>query len=248
MRLKDKVAIITGAGSGIGRATAYRFAGQGAAVACVDMDPEGNARTVAAIEEKGGRAVAVTADVAVADQVENMVAETVKAFGRLDILFNNAGHQKRGTVVELAEEDWDRGIDVHLKGAFLGCKYAIPAMIETGGGSIINMSSLMGLMGYHLLAMYNAAKTGLIGLTRNVAVDFAKQGIRCNCVNPGFTDTEMTIAQHTPEIREPFLAITPMGRYGTTEEIANCVLFLAGDESSFVTGACLAVDGGASAR
>ncbi len=241
-KLDGRVAIVTGGASGIGKASATLFAEEGAAVLVADIQ---DGRPVAgAIARAGGSARFLHADVSNPGDVQAMVEAAVDAFGGLHILFNNAGVD--GALAALhrsSAENWDRVIAVNLKGPYLGMKYAIPAMLRSGGGSIISTSSVMGLTGGRAFQAYCAAKSGLIGLTRSAALDCARMGIRVNAICPGAIDTPMA-----REIMETGVAATPFGRPGTPEEVARLALFLAGDDSSFCTGACFLTDGGYVAR
>jgi NAD(P)-dependent dehydrogenase (short-subunit alcohol dehydrogenase family) len=254
MRLAEKVAIITGGGSGIGEVTARLFAQEGAAVMVADLNAAA-ARTVAeAIDASVGRADAALwaeTDVTVEASVEAMVQAALTHFGRLDVLFNNAGIESFGTVVETDEATWERTFAVHVRGAYLCSKYAIPAMIAgQRGGVVINVSSVAGLIGLPRMSAYCAAKGAIISLTRAMAVDFAPHGIRVNCIAPGTTMTPLgkrLIANDTPEMLERRLSRYLLRRFGQPEEIARAVLFLASDDSSYATGMCLTVDGGLTA-
>ncbi len=251
MRLKDKVALITGAGSGIGRESALLFAREGARVVVVDVDDEAGQETVRLIRENGGEATFVHADVSRAEDVRNMIAQAESTYGRLDILFNNAGifHPKDGSVLETEEEVWDRVIDVNLKGVFLGCKYGIPALLRAGGGVIINTASFVALMGAAVSQIaYTASKGGVLALTREIAVEFARQNIRANALCPGPVETPLLAELLSdPARRQRRLVHIPMGRFARAEEIAHAALFLASDESSYVNGAAFIVDGGITA-
>lgn len=248
-RLEGKVAIVTGGGSGIGQATARRFAQESAAVVIGDLNPQTAQATADEITEAGGRAVAVPVNVAQAGDVETLVQTAIREYGKLDILFNNAGIGKRVPLADMHEDDWQLVIDVDLKSIFLGSKYAIPAMRDAGGGSIINTASIYGLVGAEGVGAYNAAKGGVVLLTKNMALEHAQDNIRVNCICPGHTDTPILdglrqdAAMHE-EIKQRY----PMGRFGRPEEMANGVLFLASDASSFMTGASLVIDGGYTAR
>ncbi len=256
MRLKDKVALITGAGSGIGRATALTFAREGAKIVASDVDEAPALETAEAVREAGGDAEVVTGDVSNSAHAERMVQAAVQAFGRLDILVNSAGVSARNAMPEGAspEEVWDRVMDVNLKGTYLVAWYAVPEMEHAGGGSIINLSSIMGLVGYPAgmgggFNPYVPSKGGVIQFTRNLAIDTARRGIRVNCICPGYVETSLTrTLTEDPETLRRLEERHPMGRLGRPEEIANAALFLASDESSFMTGAPLIVDGGYTAQ
>ena len=249
MQLEGKVALITGGGSGIGRATALLFAREGAAVAVVDLD-ESRAQAVAReIEGEGGRAIAVRCDVSQAADCQRAVQETVAAFGGLDILFNNAGIIRRASVLEISEEDWDRAMAVNVKSIYLMSRYAIPIMAQAGGGAIVNTGSGWGLVGGRNAVSYCASKGAVVNMTRAMALDHAAQKIRVNCVCPGDTDTGMlrSEAQQLGATADAFLAEAadrPLRRIGKPEDIAQAVLYLASEASSFVTGTTLVVDGG----
>ncbi|MCH8867564.1 MAG: SDR family oxidoreductase [Proteobacteria bacterium] len=249
MRLEGKVALITGGTSGIGSATAERFAVEGAMVAIIGRNTERGEQVVETIVAKGGEALFVRADVRFADQCRNAVEQTLERFGRIDVLFNNAGVFHPKTIPECTEEEWDETIDSSLKGAFLMSKYVLPSMIRQGSGSIIHTSSGWGILGGNDAAAYCAAKGGLVVMAKAMALDHGADGIRVNCVCPGDVLTPML---HDDAAKrgmswEDYAAGAnerPLGRIGTVEEIANAVLFLACDESSFVTGEALVVDGG----
>jgi NAD(P)-dependent dehydrogenase (short-subunit alcohol dehydrogenase family) len=245
MRLEGKVAIITGAASGIGVATALLFAKEGTKVVVADLNESGGNETVDQIRSDGGAAIFVRTDVTSAKDAEAIVKSTIDAYGKLDVLFNNAGIAMRLPVADLPEEDWDRCIEINLKGIFLGSKYAIPEMIKNGGGSIINMASMFGIVGAKIRAAYVASKGGVVNLTRGMALDYAPNNIRVNCICPGFTDTPLIQAiVPTPEARQALGEDHPMGRLATPLDIAYGALYLASDESSFVTGIALPIDGG----
>ena len=249
MRLTERVALITGGTSGIGQATARLFAEEGARVAITGRNDERGQAVVDHIARSGGSALFVRADVRRADECRQSVEETVRAFGRLDILFNNAGVYFPRTVPECSEAEWDETIDSSLKGAFLMSKYALPVMIAQGAGVIIHNSSGWGLQGGDRAAAYCAAKGGLIVMAKAMAIDHGPQGIRVNCICPGDVDTPMLpVEARMREVPwERFLAGAanrPLGRIGTAAEIAKAVLFLASDDSAFMTGAALVVDGG----
>jgi NAD(P)-dependent dehydrogenase (short-subunit alcohol dehydrogenase family) len=247
--LNGKRALITGAASGIGEATALLFAREGAAVSVVDLDVEGGRSVVSRIQEEGGRAIFVRADVTRAGDCKSAVEDTVSTLGGLEILFNNAGIVRRATVLELSEEDWDQVMAVNVRAAFLLCKYAIPVMVQAGGGVIVNAASGWGLVGGPRAASYCASKGAIVQLTKAMAIDHGPQNIRVNCVCPGDTDTPLLRAE-AGQLGEPtdqFLAQAadrPLGRIGTPEDIAQAVLYLASDAASYVTGTALVVDGG----
>lgn len=249
MRLRDKVAIITGSGSGIGRATALLFGREGARVMSVTLHADTARATAGEIIAAGGQADSLQADVSVAADVERMINTTVERFGRLDILVNNAGTEWVMPIVQVPEEMWDRIIDVNLKGVFLGCKYAIPQMIRQGGGAIVNTASIAGLRGFATLGTYSASKGGVVLLTRTLAVEYARFNIRINCVCPAVVLTPMVergflAGPNREETLERLKQQHPMGRLGEPEEVAQAILFLASDEASFITGVPLPVDGG----
>lgn len=246
--LKNKVAIITGGASGIGRATAFLFADEGAAVAILDINPEQGQSAVAEIEAAGGKAIFIPCNVARAEDCWKAVEQTVAAFGGVHILFNNAGIIRRANVLSTTEEEWDRVMAVNVKSIFLMSKYVIPYM-EKAGGSIINTSSGWGLKGGGDAVSYCASKGAVTNMTRAMAIDHGKQNIRVNAICPGDTDTPMlrNEARQLGEVEEKFLAESaqrPLGRYAQPVEIAQAVLYLASEASSYVTGAALVVDGG----
>jgi NAD(P)-dependent dehydrogenase (short-subunit alcohol dehydrogenase family) len=249
MRLKGKVALITGGTSGIGSASAVRLASEGARVVVTGRSRDRGEAVVGEIEQIGGEALFVHSDVRIAADCRRAVEQTLDKFGKIDILFNNAGVFHPKTVPECSEEEWDETIDSSLKGAFLMSKYALPSMIEQGSGSIIHTSSGWGIQGGNDAAAYCAAKGGLVVMAKAMAIDHGPQGIRVNCVCPGDVLTPMLhddAAKRgmTWEAYQAGAADRPLGRIGTVNEIADAVLFLASDESSFVTGESLVVDGG----
>ena len=245
MRLDGKVAIITGAASGLGRASAQLFAEHGASVVIADRDTAGGQETVAQIRDTGGQAEFIETDVAVADDADAMVTKAVTCFGKLDILFNNAGIAIRKPVADLSEDEWDRCIDTNLKGVFLGSKSAIPEMIRVGGGSIINTASIYGVVGGRTRAAYSASKGGIVNLTRSMALDYASQNIRVNCICPGFVETPLLKKiLGTEEEFQALVDMHPMGRLGRPIETAYAAIYLASDEAAFTTGIALPVDGG----
>lgn len=246
--LKGKVAIVTGGASGIGRATALLFAREGAKVVIADYNPTGGQETLGMIKEVGGEATFIETDVSKPEDVERMVEETIKTYGRLDILFNNAGIAETAKVTEASLDHWERVLAINLRGVFLGCKYAIPKMIESGGGSIINTASIAAEVGFNETAAYVASKHGVVGLTKTIALDYAASGIRANTVCPGVIRTPMVMDGLDEAAREYVVSLHPLRRMGEPEEVAEAVLFLASERSSFITGTCLFVDGGYTAR
>jgi len=247
MRLKDRVALITGAGSGIGRQTALLFSREGAAVVAVDVNEKAAQETVGMIKN----AIAVKADISKAADAENMVAQAEKKFGKLHILFNNAGimHSKDDDAISTPEEVWDLTLDINAKGVFLGCKYGIPALKRAGGGSIINTASFVARVGAATPQVaYTASKGAVLAMTRELAVIHARQNIRVNALSPGPLKTELLMSfLDTDEKKQRRLVHVPMGRFGEAEEMAKAALFLASDDSSYMTGAEFLVDGGITA-
>jgi len=249
MRLEGRVALITGGTSGIGTATAMRFAREGAKVAITGRNTERGEKVVEDIIENGGEALFIRSDVRFADECREVVEQTLARFGKIDVLFNNAGVFHPKSVIECTEEEWDETIDSSLKGAFLMSKFVLPSMIEQGSGSIIHTSSGWGILGGDKAAAYCAAKGGLIIMAKAMAIDHGPAGIRVNCVCPGDVLTPMLPEDAARrgmswEEYEAGAGNRPLGRIGTADEIADAVLFLASDESSFVTGDALVVDGG----
>jgi NAD(P)-dependent dehydrogenase (short-subunit alcohol dehydrogenase family) len=245
-----KVAFVTGAGGGIGRATALAFAREGANVVVVDISEQANQQTARMIEELGGRALAVKCDVTRTDDVRRALQKTIETFGRLDVAFNNAGIEYAiKPAAEVTEEEWDRIIDIDLRGVFLCMKYEIPLMLKQGGGAIVNTSSGAGVKGFKGGAAYVAAKHGVVGLTKAAALDYAQSNIRINAVCPGIIDTAMMqrFSGGTPEGRQAVISQEPIGRMGRPEEIAATVLWLCSDSASFTIGHALVVDGGQTA-
>jgi NAD(P)-dependent dehydrogenase (short-subunit alcohol dehydrogenase family) len=249
MRLEGKVALITGGTSGIGSATAIRFAGEGAAVAITGRNTERGEQVVQDIVANGGEALFVCSDVRRSEDCRHAVDQTLERFGKIDVLFNNAGVFHPKSIPDCTEEEWDETIDSSLKGAFLMSKYVLPSMIERGSGSIIHTSSGWGFQGGDKAAAYCAAKGGLIVMAKAMAIDHGPDGIRVNCVCPGDVLTPMLPDDAVKrgmswDDYAVGAADRPLGRIGTAEDIANAVLYLASDESSFVTGEALVVDGG----
>jgi len=249
--LGDRVALITGAGSGQGRAAAMLFASHGASIAVIDINDEGAAETAALVEKEGGAAIAVHADVSVRADCERMVADTAAAFGRVDVLYNNAAVQMSGRLVECTEADWDLTIATNLNAVFWACRAALPVMLDGGQGSIINTASVLGLIGSEGYAAYGAAKAGLVALTRQIAVEYGPT-VRANVIAPGSIDTPRfrKVAEEMPNTEE-FLTglarVIPLKRLGTAEDVAGIALFLASDLSAYVSGAIVPADGGLAA-
>jgi NAD(P)-dependent dehydrogenase (short-subunit alcohol dehydrogenase family) len=245
--LQGKVVLVTGGGSGIGRATALRVAQEGAKVMIADYVPDGAERTVKAIKDAGGTASCVAADVSIAQQVEMMVNKTVETYGRIDGAYNNAGIEGRmADTVEASEENFDRTIAINLKGVWLCMKYEIPQMLKQGGGSIVNTASVAGLVAFVNMSAYVASKHGVIGLTKTAALEYAQKNIRVNCVNPGVINTPMVarLVDSGGMNENELTRGEPVGRMGKPEEIGEGVIWLLSDASSFVTGHSLVIDGG----
>lgn len=255
-RLKDKVVIVTGGSSGIGKAASLALSNEGACVVIASRDKAEGDHVVSLIEDAGGSAGFIKTDVTDADQVRAMVQFAVEKYGRLDCAFNNAGTDSMSgtspgtSILEFNEEDWDRVISVNLKGVWLCMKYELPEMLKQGSGSIVNNSSVAGLVGVPNSSAYTASKHGVVGLTKAVALEYAKAGIRVNAVCPGAVETPMLerIFARQPERRPIYSMLQPIGRLGTPEEVANCVVWLCSDESSLVTGHALPVEGGWTAQ
>jgi len=241
-RLKNKVAIITGAGSGIGRATAILFAREGAKVVVADLAVESGQETVRLINQSGGEASFVQVDVSKAGDVEKMISATVSTWGKLDILYNNAGiaEPQAVPITQIEEKSWDAVIAINLKGVFLGIKYAIPEMVKGGGGSVINTASCAGTQSPLGTSSYNASKAGVISLTKSAALEYAKKNVRVNCISPGPCESNL----NTPSVSETLEKQSVCGRLAKPEEVAQVALFLASDESVHVNAANMAIDGG----
>jgi len=247
MRLENKVALITGAGMGQGRTACLIFAREGAKIVALDIDEAAGNKTVNLVKEQGGEAVYCNCDIAVEKQVEKAVVDGINAFGQLNILYNNAGvlwRDKDFEVTRTTEESWDRVMNINLKGAVWVCKYGVPELIKVGGGSIINIASVSALLGFTTAQdAYTCSKGALVSLTRSLAIVYAKHKIRANTIHPGAVDTPMQ-KEWDDETRKAIAEWVPLGRVGKPEDIANCALFLASDESAYVTGAEIVVDGG----
>jgi NAD(P)-dependent dehydrogenase (short-subunit alcohol dehydrogenase family) len=247
--LSGKVALITGAASGIGRASALLFAREGAAIALADVNANAGRQVADKITQSGARAFFEPVDVTQSADCQRLVTRTIREFGRIDILFNNAGIIRRATVLDLSEDDWDRVMAVNVKSIYLLSRAVIPHMLEAGGGTIINTASGWGLAGGAKAAVYCASKGAVVLMTKAMAIDHGPQNIRVNCICPGDTDTGM-LREEAHQLGEPNTSLLaesakrPLGRVGTPEEIAQAVLYLATDASSFVTGTALVVDGG----
>lgn len=251
MRLRDKVALITGAGSGIGMEAAFLFSIEGAGIVAVDVNDDAGKETVKQIESKGGKAIYVHADVSKGEDCNKMVAAAEQTFGKLNILFNNAGIMDSNDDNAMTTEEavWEKTMAINLKGVFLGCKYGIPALKRAGGGSIINTASFVAVLGAATPQLaYTASKGGVLAMTRELAVIHAREGIRVNALCPGPLRTELLMKfLNTEQKKQRRLVHIPMGRFGEAREIAKAALFLASDDSSYMTGASLMVDGGITA-
>lgn len=242
--ISDSVALVTGAGSGIGQATAERFAEEGANVLVVDIDEDAGKDTVSRIETAGGTAAFVEADVSDSSAVERMIEQAIEEYGQLDIAVNNvAAGTTPAPVTNITEEEWDRVTDITQKGVWLGLKHEVPAILDAGGGAIVNVSSEAGIQGSPGRTPYSASKHGVVGLTRSVALEFADEDLRVNAVSPTIVDTP-ALRSMTEEEQEEVIASVPMGRAAAPEEIADAILWLCSDNASFITGHTLPVDGG----
>ena len=250
-QFKGKVALVTGAGAGIGRASTIAFAKEGASVVVGDVATESGNETAEMIKKNGGEAIFVKTDVSRANDVEMLVKNTVASYGRLDYAINNAGVEgKTATIADYAEQDWDRIIDINLKGVWLCMKYEIPAMLKHGGGAIVNVASIAGVVGFQGMPAYTASKFGVIGLTKVAALDYARANIRVNSVSPGIIHTAMVdrLVATNPEMEPSLVARTPMGRMAQPEEIASVIVWLCSDAASFVTGHNMVADGAYTAQ
>ncbi len=250
MRLENKIALISGGARGMGAAEAILFAGEGAKVVIGDVLEDEGRQTEAQINESGGECLFLRLDVTSESNWQDAVATTVSRFGKLDILVNNAGIFPLGTIEDTSEDLWDRVMAINAKGVFMGTKHAIPEMRKTGGGSIINISSIAGLIGSRGAAAYGASKGAVRIFTKSTAIQYAADGIRANSVHPGIIETPMSIPTilTTEEQRDTQINRTPLGRIGTADDVASGILFLASDESSFMTGSELVIDGGLTAQ
>jgi NAD(P)-dependent dehydrogenase (short-subunit alcohol dehydrogenase family) len=253
MRLSERVAVITGAGSGIGRAMALRFAAEGARLLAADVNLAAAEETAAHIRDAGGLCEPIAVDVVQPEQVRAMVERAREQFGRIDILCNNAGIGSTTDVVDCEPEEWDRVMTVNVKSVYLGCKFAIPHMVAQGSGVIINTASVAGMVGIVKRASYSASKGAVIALTKQVAIEYVDKGVRVNCLCPGTVDSpwvERLLAQSgdPAEMRRSLEARQPMGRLGTPEEVAAAALYLASDDAAFITGTGLVIDGGWTAK
>lgn len=243
-RFEQRVALITGGSSGLGRATAVRLASEGADIVVADLNANGGEETARLVEAVGQNCVVMETDVTSSVDCETMVAQTIEAFGRLDVLFPGAGVGAGGTAESTTEEQWDHVVELDLKGVFLSCKYAIPEMRKLGCGAIVTVASIGGMQGKSGIS-FAAAKGGVVNLTRSIAIAHAKENIRANCICPGWIPTPINMgALRDPERREEIASRHPMGRLGKPEDVAAAVAFLASDEANWITGAILPVDGG----
>ncbi|MCX4546204.1 glucose 1-dehydrogenase [Streptomyces sp. NBC_01565] len=243
---KDRVVVVTGAASGIGKQTAIEFARQAAKVVVADIDELHGTAVVDEMKSEGLDAIFVRTDLTSEADCENLIAAATGTFGRLDVLVNNAGIEISTPLHEMTEQEWDRLVDTNLKSMFLCSKHALRHMVGAANGAIVNVCSVSGLVAWPGIAAYNATKGGVMMLTKSLAVDYAKYNIRANCVCPSIIDTPMTDTSigHDASVKEEKAKLNPIGRLGTPEDVANAILFLASDKSSFITGAALTVDGG----
>ena len=253
MKLNQRAAVITGAGSGIGRAMALLFAREGARVLAADVNGAAAEQTAREIVAAGGVGASIAVDVVVPEQVRGMIERAHALYGRADILCNNAGVGSTTDVVECEPDEWDRVMTVNVKSVYLGCKYAIPGMLANGGGVIVNTASVAGMVGIVKRASYSASKGAVIALTRQVAIEYVERGIRVNCLCPGTVDSPwvgrlLSQADDPSAARAALVARQPIGRLGTPEEVAAAALYLASDDAAFITGTGLVIDGGWTAR
>lgn len=249
MDFTGKVIVVTGGGSGIGQACCHEFSSHGGAVAAVDRDEKGVEETRRNVTSRGGRAESFVADVSSDSQVQNLINRIVAKMGGIDALVNNAGIQRYGTATTTSEKEWDEVLDINLKGAFLMARYSIPAMVQRGGGAIVNTASVQSVTAQRNSLAYVVSKHGLLGLTRCLALDYAKEKIRANCVMPGAIDTPMlrwaaSLDDHPEKVLDACNRLHALGRMGAADEVARVIAFLASDDASFVTGAAVPVDGG----
>lgn len=249
-KLEGKVAIVTGAGSGIGRAAAKRFATEGASVVCADWEEGDVKETVDEIHDAGGEATYIRTDVSHVDDVKAMIRTAISRYGGLDIVFNNAGVEgEQAPTADCSMSNWDRVININLKGVFLGTKFALPEMLKRGGGSIVNTASIAGIVGFPNIPAYCASKGGVVQLTKTTALEYATEGVRVNVICPGVIDTPMVerFTGGTEEGEAQMKEMEPVKRMGTADEVANLALFLASDDSTFCTGGVYTIDGGVTA-
>jgi NAD(P)-dependent dehydrogenase (short-subunit alcohol dehydrogenase family) len=247
MRVKDRIAIVTGGGSGIGRGTCLRLSEEGASIAVFDVNLESAEDTVREIDRSGGKGLALKVNVSAADEVEAAVQKVVQAFGRIDILVNNAGMSDAGSISRMTDELWDKMHDVNLKGVFLCCRAVIPHMKKQRYGRIVNIASILAKAGSAGMAHYCSTKAGVVGFTQGLAMEVGPRNITVNAVGPGIIDTPMLDQETRPDLRERLVQGVPLRRLGEPRDIANAILFLVSDESSYITGQCLYVCGGWSA-
>ncbi len=247
-RFDGRVVVITGAGAGIGRDSALAFAREGAAVAVLEVRAVRAEQTAELVRQAGGTAVAFPCDVRDGVQVEQAIAAVAECFGRIDVLFNNAGTTRPGDVVSVSIEDWDMVLDVNLRGTFLVSRAVLPQMLALGGGAVINMGSVDGLAGDARMAAYNAAKAAVVNLTRSMAIDFGPRGVRVNCICPGLVGTPAVLRMFSDESRQRMQAATPLGRIGRPGDIASLAVFLASDDAAYINGTTVVADGGLMAR